>query len=138
MAPTSRKRKASTLEDDARPVKEEAVEDGVNPAKNGHKSPSAERTMAKDQSQDIPEDTYDIAVPPFQIQCPARPHKRKSKAVDDVHEAIEDGGFPHLAIKYTIRPGSIWTAMKPYRNFIGKLNDDVFSHHHWIKSLTSS
>ncbi len=118
MAPTSKKRKASALEDDAKPVKEETLEDGVNPAKNGHKSPSAERNMPIEESQDM---DYDVAVPPFEIQAPARPHKRKSKAVDDVHEAIEDGGFPHLAIKYTIRPGSVWTAMKPYRNFIGKL-----------------
>ena len=125
MAPTSKKRKASELEDDAKPVKEQTLEDGANPAKNGQKSPSAEHHMSKEEAQDT---EYDLAVPPFSIQAPARPHKRKSKIVDDVHEAIEDGGFPHLAIKYTIRPGSIWINMRPYRNFIGTLGHSACFH----------
>lgn len=104
----TKKRKASALEEDATPVK------------NGHQSPSADRGVKKEEGKKIPDDLYDMADTPFKVECPAHPHKRKSKVVDDVFgPEHEDGGFKNLDITYAVRPGSAWSALKPYRNFIG-------------------
>ena len=65
---------------------------------------------------------------PFRIEYldspSSKPKKRrKSKAQDDhtpgqLESDVAAGDKP---IAYIIRPGSMWEAMKKYRNFIGKL-----------------
>jgi hypothetical protein len=109
----TKKRKASALEEDATPVK------------NGHKSPSSDHTVKKEEVKKeeikkIPDDLYDTGDVPFRVECPAYPTKRKSKVVDDVFgPEHEDAGFANLNISYAVRPGGAWSALKPYRNFIG-------------------
>ena len=104
----TKKRKASALEDDATPVK------------NGHKSSTSDQGTKKEGAKKALEDIYDTGETPFRVECPAH-SKRKSKAVDDVFgPEHEDGGFENLDITYSVRPGSAWTTLKPYRNFIGK------------------
>ena len=104
----TKKRKAATLEDDATPVK------------NGHKWLSSHRGM-KEEAKKIPDEIYDTADTPFRVECPAHSNKRKSKAVVDVFgPEYEDAGFKDLDITYTVRPGSAWSTLKQYRNFIGK------------------
>jgi hypothetical protein len=108
MAP-NKKRKASALEEDATPVK------------NGHKSPSADPTVKKEEVKKTTDEIYDTAGTPFRVECPVHSNKRKSKAFDDVlGPEHENGGFANLNITYAVRPGSAWSALKPYRNFIGK------------------
>ena len=105
----TKKRKASALEED------------VTPVKNGHKSPSSDHGTKKEGMKEVPDEFYDTAEIPFRVECPAHPNKRKSKAVDDVFgPEHEDGGLENLDITYAVRPGSAWSTLKPYRNFIGK------------------
>ena len=105
----TKKRKASALEEDGTPVK------------NGHKSPSSGPNIKKEEIEEKPDELYDAAETPFRVECPAHLNKRKSKAVDDVFgPEREDGGFENLDISYAIRPGAAWSALKAYRNFIGK------------------
>jgi hypothetical protein len=104
----NKKRKASALEEDATSVK------------NGHQSPSSDRVMKKDEVMKIPDDYYDRP-DPFSVECPAHPKKRKSNAGDDVFgPEHESTSFPNLDITYAVRPGSAWSSLKPYRNFIGE------------------
>jgi hypothetical protein len=113
----TKKRKASALEEDASPVK------------NGHKSSSSDSIAKKEEVKKIPDELYDTDTP-FRVECPAHPNKRKSKAVDDVFgPEHEEAGFGNLDITYAVRPGSAWSTLKPYRNFIGK-------YLHCIVSLT--
>ena len=108
-APSPKKRKASALDDDTKPIK------------NGHRSSTDSHKIRKEQSEDIFDDVSETKEIPFIIECPARSNKRKSKGKDDVFgPQIEDGGFKPLAVSYAIRPGSAWSNMKTYRNFIGK------------------
>ena len=45
----------------------------------------------------------------------------RAKALHDVFgPEHEEGGFENLDIAYAVRPSSVWTTLKPYRNFIGK------------------
>lgn len=76
--------------------------------------------MKKDEVTKIPDDYYDRP-DPFSVECPAHPKKRKSNAGDDVFgPEHESAGFPNLDITYAVRPGSAWSSLKPYRNFIGE------------------
>jgi hypothetical protein len=105
----NKKRKASALEEDATPVK------------NGQKSPSADPTVKKEEVKKTSDELYETADTPFRVECPVHSSKRKSKAFDDVlGPEREDGGFTNLNITYAVRPGSAWSGLKPYRNFIGK------------------
>ena len=55
------------------------------------------------------------------LQHPAHSNMRKSKAVLDVFgPEYEDAGFRNLDITYAVRPGSAWSILIQYRNFIGK------------------
>lgn len=104
----NKKRKASALEDDATPVK------------NGRKSPSSDRVLKKEEVTKLPDDYYDRP-DPLSVECPAHPKKRKSSAGDDVFgPELESAGFANLDITYAVRPGSAWSSLKPYRNFIGE------------------
>jgi hypothetical protein len=104
----NKKRKASVLEEDATPVK------------YGQKSPSSDRVMKKDEGMKLPDDYYDRP-DPLIVECPAHPKKRKSSAGDDVFgPEHESAGFANLDITYAVRPGSAWSSLKPYRNFIGE------------------
>jgi hypothetical protein len=104
----NKKRKASALEDDATPVK------------NGRKSPSSDRVLKKEGVMKLPDDYYDRP-DPLSVECPAHPKKRKSSTGDDVFgPEHESAGFANLDITYAVRPGSAWSSLKPYRNFIGE------------------
>jgi hypothetical protein len=109
MSASIKKRKAPSFEDDA------------EPAGNGVHSPSAEPASAPNPVQSPAQDPTDPESTPFGIECPWRPKKKRktSGEIDVFGPAVEDGGFNNLRIKYTIRPGSKWTGMKGYRNFIG-------------------
>jgi hypothetical protein len=103
----TKKRKASALEEDATPVK------------NGDKSPGSDGTPKKEEVKKTADNFYDTP-DPFRVECPVHPNKRKSRVVDDVFgPEHENGGFQDLDITYAVRPGSAWSSLKPYRNFIG-------------------
>jgi hypothetical protein len=100
--------------------KASALEDGT-PVKNGHKSPNSGHGTKNEETKKIPDKVDDAADTPFRVECPAHPNKRKSKTPDDVFgPEHEDAGFENLDITYAVRPGSAWSSLKPYRNFIGK------------------
>jgi hypothetical protein len=100
--------------------KASALEDGT-PVKNGHKSPNSSHGTKSEETKKIPDKVDDAADTPFRVECPAHPNKRKSKTADDVFgPEHEDAGFENLDITYAVRPGSAWSNLKPYRNFIGK------------------
>jgi hypothetical protein len=100
--------------------KASALEDGT-PVKNGHKSPNSGHGTKNEEAKKIPDKVDDAADTPFRVECPAYPNKRKSKTADDVFgPEHEDAGFENLGITYAVRPGSAWSGLKPYRNFIGK------------------
>ena len=110
----TKKRKASVLEEDGTPLK------------NGHKSPGSGHRIKNEETKKRSDEVYETAETPFRVECPAHPNKRKSKAADDVSGLEhENGGFENLDITYAIRPGSGWSALKPYRNFIGKRTQDM-------------
>lgn len=127
MAASAKKRKAQVLDEES-PIpirkRKNAVKKQVNGGKsplspsateeNGHEVENGESSMYATQKEEIL----------FQVKCPAASDsatkKRKSRA-DTFGPVSEDGGFPNLAINYTITPGSEWSSLRQYRNFIGKL-----------------
>ncbi|KKY14608.1 putative bah domain-containing protein [Phaeomoniella chlamydospora] len=112
MAPNAKKRKAAEL--DGEPEQTELT--------NGHPSPNAEG-----RQETPPLIGLDASVVPFKVTCPALQPKKKSKSgKQDIYGPEEsDGGFPKLKISYTIKPGTKWAELKPYRNFI--VADNKFS-----------
>lgn len=75
-----------------------------------------------------------IAECPFTIEyvqthnLSAKAKKRKShdSEIDSTSERLEqDVPSKSMEIAYVIRPGSLWEAMKKYRNFVGKLSSTV-------------
>lgn len=126
MAASSKKRKAQIL-DEGSPIpirkRKNTVRKQVNGSKsslspntddnNSHDAENGGSTLFDAQKEEIL----------FQVKCPAASDigkKRKSKA-DIFGPVSEDGGFSELQIKYTITPGSEWSNLRQYRNFIGKM-----------------
>lgn len=110
MAPNSKKRKASELDNgDTQSTK----------LANGHPSPSTEP-----HQQTPPLIGLDATEVPFKLTCPAKHVKLKKtkggKQPDVFGPQDEDGDYPQLNIQYMVKPGSKWSELKPYRNFIGR------------------
>lgn len=109
MVPSSKKRKAAELESDAEPTK----------LANGFASSSADEKTPETP----PPIGLDATEVPYKLQCPAAHLKKKGKAgpKQDIYgPQAEDGGYPQLETTYTVRPGTKWADLKPYRNFIGE------------------
>jgi len=117
MPPTStqKKRKASELED-PKSSSNEPFTDGTT------KSPEQSQPQG---SLAMPE----YAMIPFKIHLDPPegtiyPVKRRKGAADDKFGPQLEATEEQIKLRYTVRPGSKWQSMKPYRNFIGKPRTD--------------
>lgn len=106
MAPanSAKKRKASELDESGKPVANGKSE--TSDSSNGE--PVPEFAM-------IP---FKIHLDPAEGTLPSA--KRRKGAADDKFGPLLEESNPNIKVRYTVRPGSKWQNMKPYRNFIGE------------------
>lgn len=94
------------------------------------------KTEGSPESHDGQDSTYGIQ-PPAVAECPfiidyvnrpstgAKAKKRRSVRNDSdtsAEKVEEDVPSKNLEMAYVIRPGTLWEAMKKYRNFVGELS----------------